>query len=68
MIALLVLAVSVHAGDQPQVGISARSVGLGGSLTGLANDASAVFWNPSGIPGLQRQELSFRWRTDTESD
>jgi tetratricopeptide (TPR) repeat protein len=59
MIALLVLAVSVHAGDQPQVGISARSVGLGGSLTGLANDASAVFWNPSGIPGLQRQELSF---------
>ena len=47
------------AGEQPQVGISARSIGLGGSLTGLADDASAIFWNPSGIPGLQRQELTF---------
>jgi tetratricopeptide (TPR) repeat protein len=56
---VLLLTSLVSAGEQPQVGISARSVGLGGSLTGLADDATAVFWNPSGLPGLQRQELTF---------
>ncbi len=36
-------------------------VGLGGSLTGIADDAAATFWNPSGISTLQRQEIVFSY-------
>ena len=57
----LCAASAVYASDYPQVGITARSIALGGALTGLADDASATFWNPSGIPGLQRQELLFSY-------
>ncbi len=30
-------------------------------MTGLADDASATFWNPSGLPTLQRQEVVFSY-------
>src|SRR5574341_22791 len=39
-----------------QVGISARAVGMGEAFLGLADDASAVFYNPAGmtwVPGKQ---------------
>ncbi len=36
--------------------IGTRAVGMGGAYTGLVSDATATFWNPSGLtaaPGLQ---------------
>jgi len=64
--AALVLALALvlcvpAAADQPSVAATARSVALGGAATALADDASATFWNPSGIPMLQRQELTFAY-------
>ena len=32
-----------------KMGVGARSMGMGGSFVGLANDASALFWNPAGL-------------------
>ena len=41
-----------------QVQIGARPLGLGGAYTAVANDANAIYWNPAGIPMLQRQEFT----------
>jgi hypothetical protein len=32
-----------------KIGIGARAEGMGGAFVAVANDASAVFWNPAGI-------------------
>src|SRR5512132_1463695 len=39
------------------IGVGARAVGLGGSFVAVANDPSAIFWNPAGLASLQRPEL-----------
>jgi len=41
-----------------KIGIGARAVGLGESFVAVANDPSAIFWNPAGLASLQRQELA----------
>lgn len=43
----LTLPVSVHA--QHFGGVGARAEGLGGAFVAVADDASAVYWNPAGI-------------------
>jgi long-chain fatty acid transport protein len=40
----------------------ARSLALGGAFTGLADDATAAFTNPAGLPQLRRPEVSFEGR------
>lgn len=42
-----------------KIGVGARAVGLGESFVAVANDPSAIFWNPAGLASLQRQELLF---------
>lgn len=41
------------------VGVGARALGMGGGFTALADDATAVFYNPAGLPGLPYQQFSF---------
>jgi tetratricopeptide (TPR) repeat protein len=61
LLAILVcLSATVHA-DRPSVATTARSIGLGGTVTALSNDASTTFWNPSGVAMLQRQEVVFSY-------
>lgn len=36
---------------------SARSLGMGGAHTGVADDASATYWNPSGLAQLERKDV-----------
>jgi len=43
------------------VGVGARQLGMGGAYVGLADDAHAIYWNPAGLPKLQRQEFSFSY-------
>lgn len=43
----------------PGVGVGARALGMGGAYTGVANDYSALFWNPAGLAQLQYGEFSF---------
>jgi tetratricopeptide (TPR) repeat protein len=40
------------------VGVGARALGMGGGFTSLANDASAIYYNPAGLASLQWQEFS----------
>ncbi|MBI1805225.1 MAG: outer membrane protein transport protein [Ignavibacteria bacterium] len=40
-------------------GVGARSLGLGMAYTGVANDFSAMYWNPAGLGQLQMNEVSF---------
>lgn len=39
-------------------GIGARSLGLGMAYTGVANDYSAIYWNPAGLAQLTMSEFS----------
>ncbi len=41
-----------------EVGVGARALGMGAGFTSLANDASAIYYNPAGLASLQWQEFS----------
>jgi long-subunit fatty acid transport protein len=67
-VAILAVAAPAHAqfGDQRvgtssgtflRIGLGARAVGLGESFVAVANDPSAIYWNPAGLASLQRSEL-----------
>lgn len=48
-----------YAGEFLSLGVGARALGMGGAFVGIADDASACFWNPSGLAQLNRKQLSF---------
>ncbi len=56
-----------QAGGQPgqilSYGVGARALGMGGAFYGIADDASAVYWNPSALVLLERSEFSFMQAT-----
>ncbi len=39
------------------IGVGSRANGLGNAFVGIANDATAMYWNPSGISQLNNTEL-----------
>lgn len=41
-----------------KIGLGARAVGMGEAFVAVANDPTAIFWNPAGLASMQRQELS----------
>lgn len=41
------------------MGTGARAIGLGGAFVSIADDASAVFWNPAGLTQIKRGQLLF---------
>jgi len=54
----LLLFSTVGAEKTKQVFVGARPVGLGGAFTAVADDVHAIYWNPAGLPLLQRTELT----------
>lgn len=42
-----------------KIGVGARATGIGESFVAVANDPSAIHWNPAGLASLQRKELAF---------
>ena len=44
-------------------GSGARALGLGGSFTAIADDATAASWNPAGLINLERAEASVVFRS-----
>jgi long-subunit fatty acid transport protein len=42
----------------PGLGVGARALGMGGAYTGIANDYSALYWNPAGLAQLEHAEFS----------
>ena len=50
-----------------KIGIGARARGMGGAFVGLADDPSAVYWNPAGLSQLDCPQVLFmhdRWAQD----
>ncbi|MBX2992455.1 MAG: PorV/PorQ family protein [Bacteroidetes bacterium] len=39
--------------------VGSRAIGMGGAFTGIANDASAMYWNPGGIARIYQTEAVF---------
>jgi len=39
-----------------KIGVSARAIGMGDAFIGVANDASALYYNPAGIATLENRE------------
>ncbi len=49
----------------------ARAIGMGGAFSAIADDASAIFWNPAGIAKLKNNSATFShtfWLVETNHD
>lgn len=42
-----------------KIGVGARTIGMGGAFTAVANDLSAIYWNPAGLGRLPTSQVSF---------
>lgn len=52
-----------------KIGVGARALGMGGAFTGVADDATAIYWNPAGLSQLDRPELHMeysQWIADAD--
>ena len=67
ILAVLVVASVGFAQQYNLTGSGARAEGFGGAFIGVADDATAVVWNPGGLSQLQRPEASVVVRTVGES-
>ena len=41
-------------------GLGSKAVAMGGAFVGLADDSSAVFWNPAGLFQIKRTSINFQ--------
>jgi len=54
-----------------KIGVGARAIGMGESFTAVANDASALYWNPAGIVEFKENQLlvsHINWLVDINHD
>lgn len=42
-----------------KIGVGGRATGMGGAYTGIAEDVSAIYWNPGGLGLLKTKEVMF---------
>jgi hypothetical protein len=47
------------AGEFLATGFGARALGMGGAFVSIADDASAVYWNPAGLIQLEQSQILF---------
>lgn len=47
--------------------VGARAAALGGAGTALADDATALYWNPAGLAGLEKRDAAFSHAELSES-
>ena len=54
-----------------EIGVGGTANALGGAYVSLANDATALYWNPAGIAGFEQNQLSIvhmNWIAETKLD
>lgn len=47
-----------YANEVLAIGVGARALGMGGAFVGIADDSTAVYWNPAGLPQVQHVDIS----------
>ena len=61
-LALLLLATAAAGQEERAIdnfaGVGVRAMGMGGAFAGLADDFTAVYWNPAGLAQMQQREVS----------
>ncbi|MEJ2055034.1 MAG: PorV/PorQ family protein [Calditrichaceae bacterium] len=77
-IVLCLLTMKIYAGDAGNNGfallkldVDARAAGMGGAYTAIAEDASAVYWNPAGLAGAKSRSFTIMhhaWIKDFSHD
>ncbi len=53
------------------IGVGARANAMGGAFTSVANDVTALYWNPSGLARLRSNQLTLihcKWIADLSHD
>ena len=66
-----VAGVGTSAASFLEIGVGARAVAMGGAYASVANDASALYWNPAGIAwvnGFQAELMHTEWLAGTKFD
>lgn len=61
--------VGTFGGQFLKIGVSARATAMGSAFAGVADDATAVFWNPGGLVNVLGNEVSLNhvsWAADTK--
>ncbi|PCI39514.1 MAG: hypothetical protein COB53_03145 [Elusimicrobia bacterium] len=51
--------VGTSAGEFLKFGPDARGIGMGHAMSSIAEDSSAIFWNPAGLAQLRRGHVTF---------
>jgi long-subunit fatty acid transport protein len=51
--------------DFNTLGGGAKARGMGGAFMGVADDATAIFWNPAGISQIEKNEFSIEFKNAT---
>jgi len=61
--------VGTFGGQELKIGVSARATAMGSAFTGVADDATSVFWNPGGLVNVKGNAVSINhvsWAADTK--
>lgn len=58
LVLLLSLSTGLFAGGFALSGIGSRAISMGGAFRGMADDPSAVYWNPAGLAFIRNDQLS----------
>ena len=51
------------------IGVGPRAIAMGGAFSAIANDATAMYWNPAGVAGISQYEVVFsqtNWIADID--
>lgn len=62
---VLLLAAASHTGAQQFESLGTRALGMGGAFVAVADDATAVYWNPAGIATGPTFNLLLDWAEDS---
>ena len=63
--------IGTTAGSFLKIGVGARAVGMGGAFVAVANDPTAIYWNPAGVASIVRREAQVShvaWPADVTYD
>ena len=58
LVPALLLAPSLAGAQRNQVSVGPRPIAMGDAFTSIADDYSAIFWNPAGLARIGHQELA----------